>query len=464
METSLLLLRVRGKQWYWVYKFELSNIISLVNTQSCVGHNIWTFSNKTDPATFYSYLHTLYSTYTNKFLAFYWDTVFLSNFCNHRFLAGGVINMHADVNFFNNSNKICDDFNSVGLDSAYNVLFLPKPISDTRAAQHMTPITVMRNGVLLRNDLLIRFTSRNNVFVGMKDVVLDFLRRYPRAYTISLEIFKDNNFQFIFPKLVVSDILSQNYFNYNEALYTLWTDAEGTNTEWKLNKNVCSLLDYSRWIENNLLIKYFFSQEVDRLQKWGLGKNKFNFNLTKLTSTSVSDSYLKEGSHSYTHVYWVMKQKRFEVKRQVNYDLTSLSNYRLAPVTSWHTMLWGDDKSFLFQIKQKRLLRTNRILLLPININITLITNSFDVIHSWYIPGLGIKLDCVPGRSTHHNLNIQNIGFYYGQCAEICGRYHHHMPIRICAVSFHQFIVWWSHFGIRKFTKPSNVVSNKFVF
>ena len=70
------------------------------------------------------------------------------------------------------------------------------------------------------------------------------------------------------------------------------------------------------------------------------------------------------------------------------------------------------NKSINFNnIYNKRLLRTKRILVLPTNINITLITNSFDVVHSWYIPGLGIKMDCIPGRSTHHTLYIDHAGF-----------------------------------------------------
>lgn len=90
----------------------------------------------------------------------------------------------------------------------------------------------------------------------------------------------------------------------------------------------------------------------------------------------------------------------------------------------------------------KRLLWVNKQIILPIGTSITIITNSFDVIHSWFIPGLGLKLDCVPGRSTHHTIYIENPGYYYGQCAEICGRRHHHMPIKIYAVSFMEFMGW----------------------
>ena len=96
----------------------------------------------------------------------------------------------------------------------------------------------------------------------------------------------------------------------------------------------------------------------------------------------------------------------------------------------------------------RRLLRTKRTIVLPIYVNLSVITNSYDVVHSWFIPGLSLKFDCIPGRSTHHLLHIENIGFYYGQCAEICGRYHHHMPIRLCALPFEHFLVWWNTIGL----------------
>jgi heme/copper-type cytochrome/quinol oxidase subunit 2 len=100
------------------------------------------------------------------------------------------------------------------------------------------------------------------------------------------------------------------------------------------------------------------------------------------------------------------------------------------------------------------MLRTKRTLVIPAHVNITIISNSYDVVHSWWIPGLGIKIDCVPGRSTHHTFFVDNVGFYYGQCAEICGRYHHHMPIRVCALPFEHFLIWWHSFGLPKLMYP----------
>jgi heme/copper-type cytochrome/quinol oxidase subunit 2 len=99
---------------------------------------------------------------------------------------------------------------------------------------------------------------------------------------------------------------------------------------------------------------------------------------------------------------------------------------------------------------------------LPSHVNLTIITNSYDVVHSWFVPGLGLKLDCVPGRSTHHTFYIDNIGFYYGQCAEICGRYHHHMPIRLCALSFNHFVVWWQAKGLARMNRTNLIKKNRF--
>ena len=51
-------------------------------------------------------------------------------------------------------------------------------------------------------------------------------------------------------------------------------------------------------------------------------------------------------------------------------------------------------------------------------------------------------MDCIPGRSTHHTLYIDNVGIFYGQCAEICGRFHHHMPIKICSLNLDHYIMF----------------------
>jgi len=102
--------------------------------------------------------------------------------------------------------------------------------------------------------------------------------------------------------------------------------------------------------------------------------------------------------------------------------------------------LFSFNKSYPYQ---KRLLWVNKVILIPIRMAITVTTNSYDVVHSWFVPGLGLKLDCVPGRATHHTIYVEYMGYYYGQCAEVCGRRHHHMPIKLRAIPFKWFEYWW---------------------
>ena len=82
-------------------------------------------------------------------------------------------------------------------------------------------------------------------------------------------------------------------------------------------------------------------------------------------------------------------------------------------------------------IGQLRLLEVDNKLILPIETSIRLLITSDDVLHSWAVPSLGIKLDACPGRINELVINIRNIGTYYGQCSELCGWYHGFMPIAI---------------------------------
>jgi len=90
-----------------------------------------------------------------------------------------------------------------------------------------------------------------------------------------------------------------------------------------------------------------------------------------------------------------------------------------------------------------RLLTTNKALILPTHLHIGLYVTSADVLHSWAIPSLGIKVDACPGRLNHVNLFINREGTFYGQCSEICGVNHGFMPVVIEAVSFESYLTWF---------------------
>ena len=63
-----------------------------------------------------------------------------------------------------------------------------------------------------------------------------------------------------------------------------------------------------------------------------------------------------------------------------------------------------------------RLLEVDRRVVLPIYTYLRIIISSTDVLHSWAIPSLGVKLDACPGRLNQLTLFINRCGVYYGQC------------------------------------------------
>jgi heme/copper-type cytochrome/quinol oxidase subunit 2 len=89
-----------------------------------------------------------------------------------------------------------------------------------------------------------------------------------------------------------------------------------------------------------------------------------------------------------------------------------------------------------------RRLRVTKGVYLPSDTPMHGIFGSKDVIHSWAIPGLGVKIDCIPGYSSHRRLLLRWRGLFWGQCMEVCGRYHHWMPILVRVVHRDVFLSW----------------------
>nr|QHW12438.1 cytochrome oxidase subunit II [Mecinus pirazzoli]QHW12439.1 cytochrome oxidase subunit II [Mecinus pirazzoli] len=89
-----------------------------------------------------------------------------------------------------------------------------------------------------------------------------------------------------------------------------------------------------------------------------------------------------------------------------------------------------------------RLLDVNTRMVVPFNTQIRIIVTSIDVIHSWTIPSLGVKIDATPGRLNQTNFSINRSSVFFGQCSKICGANHSFMPIVVEAVSPKKFIEW----------------------
>nr|AAF81715.1 cytochrome oxydase subunit 2 [Neopsylla bidentatiformis] len=89
-----------------------------------------------------------------------------------------------------------------------------------------------------------------------------------------------------------------------------------------------------------------------------------------------------------------------------------------------------------------RLLDVDNRVTLPMNSQIRILITASDVLHSWAVPSLGIKVDATPGRLNQTNFLINRPGLFFGQCSEICGANHSFMPIVIESIPMNFFLKW----------------------
>jgi cytochrome c oxidase subunit 2 len=117
--------------------------------------------------------------------------------------------------------------------------------------------------------------------------------------------------------------------------------------------------------------------------------------------------------------YWSYEYIVFNTVENLSYDLLNFDSY----------MVPEDELS----PEGLRLLEVDNPLIVPGNTYIRFLVTSVDVLHSWAVPSLGIKIDAVPGRLNQLFTFIKRPGEFYGQCSEICGVNHGFMPIRVIA-------------------------------
>nr|QUB01603.1 cytochrome c oxidase subunit 2 [Pheropsophus occipitalis] len=138
------------------------------------------------------------------------------------------------------------------------------------------------------------------------------------------------------------------------------------------------------------------------------------------------------------------------------YLLDEISNPSLTLKSIGHQWYWSYEYSDFKQLEfdsymiptnelemnSFRLLDVDNRIMLPFNSQIRILVSAMDVLHSWTIPALGVKIDATPGRLNQTNFFINRSGLFYGQCSEICGANHSFMPIVIESVPTNTFINW----------------------
>jgi cytochrome c oxidase subunit II len=91
---------------------------------------------------------------------------------------------------------------------------------------------------------------------------------------------------------------------------------------------------------------------------------------------------------------------------------------------------------------QRRLLEVDNQLVVPVGKNIRVLQTSTDVIHSWFVPALGVQRYAIPGRTIETWFRVDKPGVFYGECNQICGTNHSRMPIVVHAVTPQEFDAW----------------------
>lgn len=89
-------------------------------------------------------------------------------------------------------------------------------------------------------------------------------------------------------------------------------------------------------------------------------------------------------------------------------------------------------------VGELRLFTVDKQIYIPVGVNVRVIVTATDVLHSWAVPALGVKMDAVPGRLNQIGIFIKREGVFNGQCSEICGVNHAFMPIQIRGILLNQ--------------------------
>ena len=88
------------------------------------------------------------------------------------------------------------------------------------------------------------------------------------------------------------------------------------------------------------------------------------------------------------------------------------------------------------------LLAVDNPIVVPVNKVVRLQITAADVIHAFALPALGVRTDAMPGRLNETWFKAEREGIYYGQCSELCGKYHGFMPIQLHVVSQEAYDAW----------------------
>lgn len=185
------------------------------------------------------------------------------------------------------------------------------------------------------------------------------------------------------------------------------------------------LFTYKLYIKNNFVYKIYFDSIKEILKKKDIHFSK------------------KDNIHSY--FLFNKEKKLINVKKFLNLSirkdlfLIEKKNYSKNHHINIKIFQSNLIPTLNLRLGEFRLLEVDKRLILPINTNIRILVTSSDVLHSFSVPSLGIKVDACPGRLNEFGVLVYRTSVFYGQCSEICGILHGFMPIVVQTVSLLDF-------------------------
>lgn len=121
---------------------------------------------------------------------------------------------------------------------------------------------------------------------------------------------------------------------------------------------------------------------------------------------------------------------------------TSMKYMDTVPKSDLQIEVIGHQWFWEYRYPQYGVIFANEPLVVPVGKIVAANVTSIDVVHSWFVPDFGIKLDANPGRINHTWFQVDQPGTYTGQCAELCGVLHAEMFITVDAVTTEEFERW----------------------
>jgi cytochrome c oxidase subunit 2 len=123
-------------------------------------------------------------------------------------------------------------------------------------------------------------------------------------------------------------------------------------------------------------------------------------------------------------------------------SFTTLKYLETVPKSDMTVEIVGHQWFWEYRYPKYGVVFANEPLVIPAGKIVAADVTSIDVVHSWFLPDFGVKMDANPGRVNHTWFQVEKPGTYKGQCAELCGVLHAEMFITVNVVSPEEFARW----------------------